>query len=91
MNLLRRNFGIAEPLRRGMELKMVRGADSFRPSVLGQPGRVHEEILTGRDEQIAWEDVYQGQDGLKMGLDVGGDGQAVGWTEEMEKKLRMNW
>jgi len=69
----------------------VRGADSFRPSVLGQPGRVHEEILTGRDEQIAWEDVYQGQDGLKMGLDVGGDGQAVGWTEEMEKKLRMNW
>lgn len=69
---------------------MVRAADSFRPSVLGAPGRVHEEILTGRDDQVSWEDVYQGQDGLRLGLNVGGDGQAVGWTEEMEKKLGMS-
>ncbi|KAL2406437.1 hypothetical protein ABEF95_015473 [Exophiala dermatitidis] len=89
MNLLRRNFGIAEPLRRGMELKMVREADSFRPTVLGAPGRVHQEILTGRDTEITWEDVYQGQDGLRLGLSTGGDGQAVGWTDEMERKLGM--
>lgn len=89
MSLLRRNFGIAEPLRRGMELKMVREADSFRPTVLGAPARLHEEVLTGRDVEITWEDVYQGQDGLRLGLSSGGDGQGVGWTDEMERKLGM--
>ncbi|RVX70808.1 hypothetical protein B0A52_05459 [Exophiala mesophila] len=89
MNLMRRNFGLAEPLRRGMELKMVRDADSFRPSVLGAPSRLHDDILTGRDTAMDWEDVYAGQDGLKMGLNLGGDGQGVGWTEEMERKVGM--
>ncbi|KAK5030374.1 hypothetical protein LTS07_005158 [Exophiala sideris] len=89
MNLLRRNFGIAEPLRRGMELKMVREADSFRPSVLGTASGLHEDILTGRDDSMTWEDVYQGQDGLKLGLNAGGDGHDVKWTEEMEKKVGM--
>ncbi|KIV94036.1 hypothetical protein PV10_05194 [Exophiala mesophila] len=89
MNLMRRNFGLAEPLRRGMELKMVRDADSFRPSVLGAPSRLHDDILTGRDTAMDWEDVYAGQDGLKMGLNQGGDGQGVGWTEEMERKVGM--
>jgi proteasome maturation protein len=72
-----------------MELKMVRDSDSFRPSVLGLPGRVHEDILTGRDTEISWEDVYQGQDGLTMGVNGSGDGQGVGWTEEMERKVGM--
>jgi hypothetical protein len=67
---------------------MVREADAFRPSVLGQPSRVHEEILTGRDSQIAWEDVYNGQDGLKVASGEGGQG-VVGWTEEMEVKVGM--
>ncbi len=70
-----------------MELKLVRDADSFRPSTLGRAGGVHEDILTGRDNEISWEDVYQGQDGLRLG--VGGDGQGVGWTEEMERKVGM--
>lgn len=68
---------------------MVREADSFRPSVLGGPGKVHEEILTGRDSEITWEDVYAGQDGLKLGINAGGDGQGVGWLEEMERKVGM--
>ncbi|KIV80853.1 hypothetical protein PV11_08329 [Exophiala sideris] len=89
MNLLRRNFGIAEPLRRGMELKMVREAESFRPSVLGTASGLHEDILTGRDDSMTWEDVYQGQDGLKLGLNAAGDGHDVKWTEEMEKKVGM--
>lgn len=89
MNLLRRNFGIAEPLRRGMELKMVRDADSFRPSALGIPSRVHDDILSNRDAEIAWEDVYNGQDGLAGNVNAGGDGQGVGWTEEMERKVGM--
>ncbi|KIX04275.1 uncharacterized protein Z518_05142 [Rhinocladiella mackenziei CBS 650.93] len=89
MNLLRRNFGIAEPLRRGMELKMVREADSFRPSVLGAPSRVHEEILTGRDTEITWEDVYQGQDGLRGAMDRGIGEIGAGWLDEIEKKVGM--
>lgn len=89
MNLLRRNFGIAEPLRRGMELKMVRTADEFRPGVLGAPGRVHEEILTGKDCEVSWEDVYAGQDGMRLSANGGGDGQGVGWMEEMERKVGM--
>lgn len=89
MNLLRRNFGLAEPLRRGMELHMVRTSDSFRPSVLGVPARVHEDILAGRDTSLSWEDIYAGQDGLNLGLNSGGDGQGVGWTEEMERKVGM--
>ncbi len=74
-----------------MELKMVRTADSFRPSVLGAPSHVHEDILTGRDAELSWEDVYGGQDGLRLGLNVGGDGQGApgGFTDEMEKKLGM--
>ncbi|KAK7905397.1 hypothetical protein LTR67_000118 [Exophiala xenobiotica] len=90
MNLLRRNFGLAEPLRRGMELKMVRDADSFRPSVLGAPSRLHEDLLMGKDDHISWEDIYNGQDGLTLGLNAAGDGQGVGWTEEMEKKVGMH-
>lgn len=89
MNLLRRNFGLAEPLRRGMELHMVRTSDSFRPTVLGAPARVHEDILAGRDNQLSWEDIYAGQDGMNLGLNSGGDGQGVGWTEEMERKVGM--
>ena len=89
MNLLRRNFGIAEPLRRGMELKMVREADSFRPSVLGAPGRVHEEILSGKDTELSWEDVYAGQDGMKLSVSSAGDGQGIGWTDEMERMVGM--
>ena len=68
---------------------MVRDADSFRPSVLGGPARVHEEILMGRDTTLDWEDVYAGQDGIKMGLASGGDGQNVAWIDEMEKKVGM--
>lgn len=69
-----------------MELKLVRDADSFRPSVLGRASGVHEEILMGRDTQVSWEDVYAGQDGVKVG--DGGQG-AVGWHEEMEGRVGM--
>jgi hypothetical protein len=72
-----------------MELKLVRDADSFRPSVLGGQGKVHEDILCGRDNEISWEDIYNGQDGLRIAAGGGGDGQGVGWMEEMERKVGM--
>lgn len=64
MESLRRAYGIAEPVRRGMELKIVRDG-TFRPAVLGglKGGNVHEDILVlgGRDTEIGWEDVFQGE------------------------------
>lgn len=67
METLRRVYGIAEPVRRGMELKIVKDGE-FRPAVLGggkQPS-LHEDILVlgGRDADIAWEDVFQGMSSL---------------------------
>lgn len=63
MEGLRRAYGIAEPVRRGMELKIVRDG-TFRPAVLGgmRGGNVHEDILMigGRDTEVQWEDIYTG-------------------------------
>ncbi|KAK6515260.1 hypothetical protein TWF506_007603 [Arthrobotrys conoides] len=58
MESLKRTFGLAEPVRRGME-KMIVGAD-FRPAVLGGPSNLHMDILNGRECWIDWEDVFVG-------------------------------
>lgn len=84
MESLRRAFGIAEPVRRGMELKIARDGE-WRPAALrsggggsGLPG-VHEEILRGREAVIEWEDVYTGEE--QRGV--------VGVVDEMERKLKI--
>jgi proteasome maturation protein len=79
MEGLRRTFGMAEPIRRGMELKIAREGE-WRPVMLGggRPG-VHEDILSGRDTSIGWEDVFTGTE--MRGL--------TGIHEEMETKVRM--
>lgn len=79
MESLKRTFGMAEPIRRGMELKIVRDGE-WRPLALGggQPS-LHEEILTGREDTITWEDVFTGED--TRGI--------VGVHDEMEKKLKI--
>lgn len=65
MEMLRRQFGIAEPIRRGMEIKIAT-AGEWRPAVLGGASRVHKDILEGRDCEIGWEDVFTGT--LQMSL-----------------------
>jgi proteasome maturation protein len=60
MEMLRRQFGIAEPVRRGMELKIA-GAGEWRPAALGGSSGVHRDILQGRDTEIGWEDVFTGK------------------------------
>lgn len=66
MESLRRVYGMAEPIRRGMELKIVRDS-SFTPMMLGGPrrngGNLHEDILVlgGRDAEFGWEDVFHGR------------------------------
>lgn len=71
MESLRRAYGIAEPVRRGMELKIVRDG-TFRPAVLGgvKGGNVHEDILVlgGRDAEVGWEDVFHGMFSLFLFL-----------------------
>lgn len=80
MEMLRRTYGIAEPVRRGMELKIAREG-VWRPMALGLAGvgKLHEDILTGRDEMITWEDVFKG-DEAKL---------AVSMHDEMERKLKI--
>jgi len=79
MEGLRRTFGISEPIRRGMELKITREG-SWRPMALGggQVG-VHEDILLGRDSSIHWEDIFTGEEMRTV----------PGFHDEVEKKVRM--
>ena len=79
METLRRMFGMAEPIRQGMELKIVRDT-TWRPAALGAAGAsVHEDILRGKDESVTWEDVYTGEEMRPV----------AGFHDEMERKLKM--
>ncbi|TGJ82566.1 hypothetical protein E0Z10_g6196 [Xylaria hypoxylon] len=86
MESLRKTFGMAEPIRRGMELKITREG-SWRPACLGGGAgvtgtghaSVHEDVLMGREASCDWEDVFTGEE--QRG--------AVGVQEEMERKLKI--
>lgn len=73
MEMLRRQFGIAEPVRRGMELKIA-SAGEWRPAVLGGSSSVHRDILQGRDCEIGWEDVFVGKFNTSLEHCLGGCG-----------------
>ncbi|OAA68916.1 20S proteasome maturation protein Ump1 [Cordyceps fumosorosea ARSEF 2679] len=79
METLRRAYGMGEPIRRGMELKIVRDG-AWRPQVLG-PGlpSVHEDILRGREDTITWEDVFTGDESRGV----------AGFHDEMERKCKV--
>ncbi|KAL6698346.1 proteasome maturation factor UMP1 domain-containing protein [Trichoderma pleuroticola] len=80
METLRRTFGIAEPIRRGMELKIVRDGE-WRPMALGAGlPSVHEDILKGREDTITWDDVFTGNETRAL----------PGFHDEMEKKLKIH-
>ncbi|PSR90632.1 proteasome maturation factor UMP1-domain-containing protein [Coniella lustricola] len=80
MESLRRTFGVAEPIRRGMELKITREGQ-WRPMALGgsATNSVHEDILKGRDASVDWEDIFTGEE----------QRSAVGVHDEMERKLKI--
>ncbi|KAL3427430.1 Proteasome maturation factor UMP1 [Phlyctema vagabunda] len=79
MEGLRRTFGMSEPIRRGMELKITREGE-WRPAALGGSGTgVHEDILSGRDTSCSWEDIFKGDEMRSV----------PGFHEEVEKKVRM--
>jgi proteasome maturation protein len=60
METLRRTYGIAEPVKRGMELHITRMGE-WRPQALGGGTPVHSDILSGRDWELGWEDVFHGK------------------------------
>ncbi len=80
MEMLRRTYGIAEPVRRGMELKITRQGE-WRPAALGGSGQpsVHEDILRAREATLDWEDVFTG-DEMRGQASV---------QDEMERKLKI--
>ncbi|PWY79274.1 proteasome maturation factor Ump1 [Aspergillus heteromorphus CBS 117.55] len=82
MESLRRAYGIAEPVRRGMELRIVKDG-SFTPAMLGggKGGNLHEDILVlgGRDAEVGWEDVFKGDEFREPPT----------FHHEMENRLRM--
>ncbi|KAL8934277.1 MAG: hypothetical protein Q9211_005317, partial [Gyalolechia sp. 1 TL-2023] len=80
MTALRRNFGIGEPVRRGMELKIAREGE-WRPMALGGSAGMSGDILTGRDTEVTWEDVFKGDDTR----------ESADFHAEMERKLKMDW
>ncbi|RMJ21338.1 hypothetical protein PHISP_07796, partial [Aspergillus sp. HF37] len=84
MEGLRRAYGIAEPVRRGMEMKIVKDG-SFRPAALGggRDGNLHEEVLAigGRETEVGWEDIFAGDEFREPPT----------FHDEMEKRLRMEF
>ncbi|EZF34832.1 hypothetical protein H109_02654 [Trichophyton interdigitale MR816] len=83
MESIRRIHGMAEPVRRGMEMKIVRDSQ-WKPAVLGgnMHGSIHEDILAlgGRETEVTWEDVYPG-DELR---------EPPSFHDELEHRLKMN-
>ncbi|SCU94715.1 LANO_0E07822g1_1 [Lachancea nothofagi CBS 11611] len=74
----RRVFGLAEPMKREMELAIVQNSD-FNPlsqsTDSGFSTSLHRDILLNREASVDWEDVYQGSGivgGVSMGPDVHG-------------------
>ena len=62
MESLRRTFGIAEPVRRGMEMKIVASGE-WRPACLGGSAGVGMDVLKGADMgELGWEDIFTGID-----------------------------
>ena len=60
MEGLRRTFGIAEPVRRGMELGTVR-AGEWRAQSLGGSAGVSGDVLEGRDTTCEWDEIFGGK------------------------------
>lgn len=57
METHRRMFGMADPVKREMELAIVENSE-FVPTVLGSTSHIHSDILRNKDWSVDWEDIY---------------------------------
>ena len=95
MEGLRRAFGIAEPVKRAMELQICRAGEA-RPALLGPSAALSSDVLAGRDTEVGWQDVFKGMLGWpaagRLLTCVGDETRDVpDFHTEMQQKLRMNW
>lgn len=65
-------FGVAEPLRREMELQIVQNSDFNPLSSLTNGSSIHRDILLNKEASVDWEDIYPGT-GLTGGVNLGAD------------------
>ena len=63
-----------------MELKIARQGE-WRPQVVGGSSGIHEDVLSGRDAECDWEDVFRGDETRER----------VDFHGEMEARLGMGW
>lgn len=71
MENYRRTLGAAEPIRRGMELEIVKSIDSLVPrEILGLGTSAHHDILMNKENNVTWEEIYPdfGANGTANGL-----------------------
>lgn len=80
----RRLHGVADPMRREMELHLVSLTEQ-RPLLLGGSSHIHADVLRGRDWSIDWEDIYPDTVDTAADTTVEGSLHAA-----MEKALHLN-
>jgi proteasome maturation protein len=73
--ILRRNLGKAEPIRRDMELKIIRDGEWRPVSICGPQASIHEDILLGKDDTIDWGDIFSGVD-MRSDVEIHDDMEA---------------
>ncbi|AOW05353.1 YALIA101S05e13388g1_1 [Yarrowia lipolytica] len=74
MQNYKRTFGMGEPIRRTMEMQIVKET-TLMPAVVGTPANIHLDILKNKDLDVDWEDVYTGDD------------QPLDFHSELEKRM----
>jgi len=77
----RRNFGIAAAVRSAWDLQVVKQS-MWTPLTLGGGCGVIEDVLTGRDCEVSFDDVFGG--GVEFR-------EPPAFHTELEGRMRMNW
>jgi proteasome maturation protein len=72
---LRRTYGAGEPIRRAMELEIVKATHKVPQALGGQTNNLHRHILENNEHSVDWEDVYPGENNF------------LDFHSEMEKKM----
>lgn len=71
----RQVFGVAEPLKREMELQIVENTDFNPLASCANTSSLHRDILLNKEASVDWEDIYPGtgfSGGVNLGADVHG-------------------
>lgn len=73
LRMLQKTQGLAAPLRRVMDAKIVEQS-TFVPSIVGGPSNLSLDILKNEDARLDWEDVYKTE-------------STIDFHQEMQKRM----